>query len=71
MSAADQVNSLKYHAEKKAIASLVHENASDLTMRVKVNMRVCEDCFSFLSNAARMLCRPIRVLEPSRQHEFK
>merc|ERR1712113_381267 len=64
----DQVKSLKFHAEKKALVSLLHHSVAELVMRV--NFKVCADCHSFLIHAAYMLGRPIRVLEPSRQHVF-
>ena len=65
----DQLHSLKYHAEKKVLASLLQHDAPELEMRV--NMSVCADCYSFLSHAARLLRRPIRVLEPRRAHVFQ
>ena len=68
-SEAAQVKSLKYHSEKKALASLLLHNASELTMRV--NVKVCADCHSFLEHAGQLLGRPINVLEPSRQHVFR
>lgn len=65
----DQVRSLKFHSEKKALASLLLHTAPELTMHV--NIKVCADCHSFLTHAARLLARPIHVLEPGRQHVFK
>ena len=65
---AKRVTCLKFHAEKKALAHLLLHAAPELTMRV--NIRVCADCHSFLAHAASMLGRVIRVLEPSRQHVF-
>lgn len=67
-SEADQVKSLKYHAEKKVLASLLQRTAAEMAMRV--NFKVCADCHSFLTHASRLLGRPIHVLEPSRQHVF-
>jgi pentatricopeptide repeat protein len=67
-SEAEQVDSLKFHAEKKALAELLLRGADDLEMRV--NIKVCADCHHFLAHAAKLLGRPIRVLEPSRQHVF-
>ena len=64
-----QVNSLKYHAEKKALATLLLRSAPDLKMRV--NIKVCADCQCFLKNAAQYLGRPIEVLEASRKHVFR
>ena len=67
-SEADQVRSLKHHAEKKALASLLRAGSSDLAM--SVNIKVCADCHSFLQHASAMLNRSIRVREPSREHVF-
>ena len=66
---AEQVRSLTYHAEKKVLASLLHHDAPELEMRV--NVKVCADCHSFLSHAAELLGRSILVTEPTRQHSFK
>ena len=65
---ADQVASLKFHAEKKALADLLRKGTNDLTMRV--NIGVCVDCHSFLAHASQLLGRTIEVLEPSVKHTF-
>jgi len=62
------VHSLKYHAEKKALATLLLNDSSELTMRV--NFGVCVDCHAFLSHASKLLGRKITVLEPSKPHHF-
>ena len=69
MSTKEQVDFLKYHAEKKALATLLLRSAPELKMRV--NIKVCADCHSFLTHAAQYLGRPIEVLEPSRKHVFR
>lgn len=63
-----QIRSLKYHAEKKTLAKLLLKNSGKLNMRI--NVKVCEDCQSFLSHASSMLGRTIRVTEPSKVHSF-
>lgn len=64
-----QIRSLKYHAEKKALACMVlHGTAEELSMRV--NFKCCADCHAFLAAAAKHLGRPIQVLEPSKRHTF-
>ena len=65
---AEQVESLKYHAEKKALAALLARGAPDLEL--SINFKVCADCQHFLTHAAALLGRPIRVREPSREHVF-
>ena len=69
MSTKEQVDFLKYHAEKKALATLLLRSAPELKMRV--NIKVCADCQSFLTYAAQYLRMPIEVLEPSRKHVFR
>ena len=68
---AEQLTSLKLHAEKKALAQMLREDdcASELSMRI--NFSVCADCQAFLTHAAQMLGRRITVLEPSRTHVFE
>ena len=63
-----QVASLSNHAEKRALADLLMQDAATLDMRV--NFRICDDCHDFLNHAAVLLDRPIHVLEPTRQHIF-
>jgi len=63
-----KVKSLKYHAEKKALARLLLTNESELTMRVNIN--VCADCHSFLTHASQLLGRPIHVREHHKEHIF-
>ena len=63
-----QIRSLKYHAEKKALATMLMNDSEDLSMRV--NIKVCVDCHSFLSHASKMLGKEISVLEPAQAHLF-
>ena len=63
------VRSLKFHAEKKALATLLLKNSEKLSMRV--NIKCCADCHSFLTFASAMLKREICVLEPTRSHSFQ
>ena len=67
-SEAEQVHSLKYHAEKRALASMLLRGASKLTMRV--NIKVCVDCHSFLLHAASVLGKPISIDDPKQTHLF-
>ena len=67
-SEAEQVRSLKLHAEKKALTSLLLHGAESLRMRIEY--KVCADCHAFLTHAAALLGRPVHVLEPTRQHLF-
>ena len=72
-SEAEQVRSLKLHAEKKALACLLlHGTGATTTtpLRMRIDCRVCADCHAFLSHAATLLGRPIHVSEPTRQHRF-
>ena len=62
------VHSLKFHAEKKALASLLLGGAPDLAL--DINFSVCADCHHFLTHAAEMLGREIRVSEPKLRHDF-
>ena len=64
-----QVKSLKYHAEKKALVTMLLRSAPELKM--SVNIKMCADCRSFLTHAAQYLGRPIEVFEPSRKHVFR
>jgi len=64
----EKVKSLKFHAEKKALAKLLLENASELEMRV--NIKVCMDCHLFLKHASKVLGRKITVFEKARMHVF-
>ena len=64
----EQVRSLKFHAEKKALVSLMLSDEPLLAM--SVNIKVCADCHSFLAHASRLCQRSILVTEPARQHTF-
>jgi hypothetical protein len=64
----EKVESLKFHAEKKALAMLLMRGAEDLDM--SINFSVCADCRAFLAHSAQSLGRQICVHEPSRVHVF-
>lgn len=65
---AEMAESLRFHAEKKALALLLLRRAEDLD--ICINFSVCADCNAFLAAAAAALGRRIRVREPSREHVF-
>ena len=71
-SEAAQVRSLKFHAEKKALATMLLRGTPEAELSMRVNIKVCADCHSFLSHASKLLGRPIRVEETitSRRHDF-
>ena len=62
----EQVRSLKYHAEKKALAQLLMQNEGNAhgTLEMSINFGVCADCQHFLAHAAQALGRQIIVHEP-------
>lgn len=63
--AAQQRNSLKHHAEKKALADLLARGEDRL--EIGVNFRVCADCHAFFKAASNLVDgRPIVVSEPTR-----
>jgi hypothetical protein len=48
-----------YHAEKKALASLLLRHAPELAM--SVNIKMCADCHAFFRHASQMLGQTIQV----------
>ena len=68
--AAAGARSLKYHAEKKALAHLLADGAAEL--RVDVNFKMCADCHGFFKAASTVVDRPIHVSEGGRPaHTFR
>ena len=68
--AAAGARSLKYHAEKKALAHLLADDAAEL--RVDVNFKMCADCHGFFKAASAVVDRPIHVSEGGRPaHTFR
>ena len=64
----EQVHSLKYHAEKKALARLLASGAAELEMTI--NFKVCADCHAFFKACSEALGRTLSVREPSTTHVF-
>lgn len=63
-----QEASLRRHAEKKALVSLLASNASQLELNV--NFHMCVDCHAFMKAASVLLQRPIVCREPRVAHYF-
>ena len=66
---AQQVNSLRHHAEKKAIADMLLRGADELEL--SINTRVCLDCHEFLKASSLVLGKPVIVNEPHMRHVFE
>ncbi|KAJ1633728.1 hypothetical protein T492DRAFT_979508 [Pavlovales sp. CCMP2436] len=68
-SGAQLASSLRLHAEKKALASLLERGETELAVRI--NLKVCADCHAFFKGASLALGRQIRVREPKLLHTFE
>ena len=70
--------SLMNHAEKKALAQLLLDEArnpqdrsSFTTLSVEINFKMCADCHAYFKGASALLGRRITVKEPAILHVFE
>ena len=63
-----QEESLKLHAEKKALAMLLSHGEEDLS--VSINFNACIDCHEFFKVSSQMLGRRIQLHQPQMTHTF-
>ena len=64
-----QVNSLRHHAEKKALADLLARGEGRLDIRI--NFKCCADCHELFKGASLLQDRPILLREPTLLHTFQ
>ena len=73
-STSQQVNSLRHHAEKKALAELLargEEGAGELALDVRINFKCCADCHELYKAASLLHGRRILLREPTLVHIFQ
>ena len=61
--------SLKLHAEKKALAMLLSNNVED-ELSISINFNACMDCHEFFKISSQMLGRRIQLHQPQMTHTF-
>ena len=61
--------SLKLHAEKKALAMLLSNNVED-ELSISINFNACMDCHEFFKISSQMLGRRIQLRQPQMTHTF-
>ena len=61
--------SLKLHAEKKALAMLLSNNVED-ELSISINFNACMDCHEFFKISSQMLGRRIQLRQPKMTHTF-
>ena len=64
-----QEESLKLHAEKKALAMLLSNNGED-GLSISINFNACTDCYEFFKISSQMLGRRIQLRQPQMTHTF-
>ena len=65
-----QEESLKLHAEKKALAMLLSNNGEDELIIISINFNACMDCHEFFKISSQMLGRRIQLRQPHMTHTF-
>merc|ERR1712224_796344 len=63
-----QEDSLKLHAEKKALAVLLARGEAELNVSIEFN--ACIDCHAFFKSASLLLGRRIQLRQPKMVHMF-
>ena len=63
-----QEESLKLHAEKKALAMLLSNGEDELS--ISINFNACMDCHEFFKISSQMLGRGIQLRQPQMTHTF-
>jgi len=64
----EQEESLKLHAEKKALAMLRSNGEDELS--ISINFNACMDCHEFFKISSQMLGRRIQLRQPQMTHTF-
>merc|ERR1712113_694119 len=64
----EQVGSLQFHAEKKALALLLACGEGEL--KVSINFSVCIDCHEFFKSSSLLLNCRIQLHHPGMVHTF-
>ena len=64
-----QEESLKLHAEKKALAMLLSNDGED-ELSISINFNACMDCHAFFKISSQMLGRRIQLRQPHMTHTF-
>ncbi|KAL6005576.1 hypothetical protein ACLOJK_006143 [Asimina triloba] len=67
----EKEHSLYFHSEKLAIAFGLMSTAPGLLIRIVKNLRVCNDCHSFLKIVSKVFGRAIIARDRSRFHHFR
>ena len=72
-STSQQVNSLRHHAEKKALAELLArgEREGEIALDVRINFKCCTDCHELYKAASLLHGRRILLREPTLVHTFQ
>ncbi|KAK4792700.1 hypothetical protein SAY86_023135 [Trapa natans] len=67
----DKRRILMGHSEKLALAFGIFSSSSGSVIRIMKNLRICEDCHSFMCGASRVAERDIVVRDNMRFHHFR
>jgi hypothetical protein len=67
----EQVLHLCHHSEKLAIAFGLINTAPGTPLRIRKNLRVCEDCHTSIKFISKIVGRAIMVRDANRFHHFE
>lgn len=66
----EREHSLRYHSEKLAVAFAILSMKDKRTIRIMKNLRICDDCHSFMKHISDRFERKIIIRDRNRFHHF-
>lgn len=67
----EREHSLSYHSEKLAVAFAILNMKDKRTIRIMKNLRICDDCHSFMKHLSVRFERKIIIRDRNRFHHFE
>ncbi|XP_038879433.1 pentatricopeptide repeat-containing protein At5g50990 isoform X2 [Benincasa hispida] len=67
----EKEENLSFHSEKVALAYAILKTSPGAKISISKNLRICDDCHTWIKLVSRVLCRAIVVRDRIRFHQFE
>lgn len=67
----EKEENLSFHSEKIALAYAILKTSPGAKISISKNLRICDDCHTWIKLVSRVLCRTIVVRDRIRFHQFE
>ncbi|KAA0038433.1 hypothetical protein IC582_003700 [Cucumis melo] len=67
----EKEENLSFHSEKMALAYAILKTSPGAKISISKNLRICDDCHTWIKLVSRVLCRVIVVRDRIRFHQFE